>query len=168
MRLHRVAAPLLGAGIALALLPATWSLESVAREGQLGPGFWPRVALLGLIAACGAKAAEEWRRGAHAGEPGAPERPEISTVALVVGVGLIVAYVLLAPLLGFALVTALFIAAFMALGGMRSPAAIAGSAVLGTVGLLYLFVKLVYLPLPKGDGPFEPITLALYRLLRIF
>jgi hypothetical protein len=40
--------------------------------------------------------------------------------------------------------------------------------VLGTVGLLYLFVKLVYLPLPKGDGPLEVVTLGLYRVLRIF
>jgi hypothetical protein len=36
------------------------------------------------------------------------------------------------------------------------------------VGLLYLFVKVVYLPLPKGDGPFEMLTLWLYRALRIF
>ena len=166
MRLHRAAAPLLGAGIGLALLPATWSLESVAREGQLGPGFWPRVALVGLIVACAAKAIEEWRRGVET--RAAAERPPISTGTLVIGIGLIVAYVLLAPLLGFALVTALFIVAFMVLCGMRSPAAVMANAVLGTVGLLYVFVKLVYLPLPKGDGPFEPITLALYRLLRIF
>ena len=168
MRLHRAAAPLLGAGVGLALLPGTWSLESLAREGQLGPGFWPRVALVGLIVACAAKAVEEWRRGPHAGDREGAERPEISMATLIVGIGLIVAYVLLAPLLGFALVTALFIAAFMVLCGARSPAALAANAVLGTVGLLYLFVKLVYLPLPKGDGPFEPITLALYRLLRIF
>lgn len=37
-----------------------------------------------------------------------------------------------------------------------------------TIGLLYLFVKVVYLPLPKGDGFFEAVTLALYRLLHIF
>jgi hypothetical protein len=36
------------------------------------------------------------------------------------------------------------------------------------VGLLHLVVRLVYLPLPKGDGPFETLTLALYRALRIF
>ena len=39
--------------------------------------------------------------------------------------------------------------------GTRSLAALAATVVLGTLGLLYLFVKLVYLPLPKGDGPFE-------------
>ena len=37
-----------------------------------------------------------------------------------------------------------------------------------TVSLLYLFVKVVYLPLPRGQGVVEDLTIALYRLLRIF
>ena len=56
----------------------------------------------------------------------------------------------------------------MTLGGIRSPLLLGLHAGGGTVALLYLFVKLVYLPLPKGDGPFEALTLALYRALRIF
>jgi hypothetical protein len=56
----------------------------------------------------------------------------------------------------------------MALCGARSVATIAASVVLGTVGLLLLFVRLVYLPLPKGNGPFEALTLALYRTLHLF
>ena len=75
---------------------------------------------------------------------------------------------LLAPWLGFPIVTALFVAGFMALCGTRSIAALSASAVLGTIGLLYVFVKLVYLPLPKGDGPFEALTLALYRALHLY
>ena len=42
------------------------------------------------------------------------------------------------------------------------------TALLGTVVLLYIFIKLVYLPFPKGDGPFERLTLSLYRALGIF
>jgi hypothetical protein len=41
------------------------------------------------------------------------------------------------------------------------------TSVLGTVILLYLFVKVVYLPLPKGAWFFEDLTLAVYRLLWI-
>ena len=81
---------------------------------------------------------------------------------------LILLYVLAAPVTGFPLATVGFVAGFMWVSGARSAAGIAAGAVLGTVGLLYLFVKVVYLPLPKGDGPFEAVTLALYRLLRIF
>ena len=170
MTARRVAAPLLGVVLAAVLFPGTWSLDGMAREGQLGPGFWPRLALLGLALACAAKGLEEWQR-ARLGGPraGAGEgRPPISRGKLATAIALIVAYVLLAPVLGFALVSALFIAAFLALAGMRSVPAIATNVVVGVVALLYLFVKLVSLPLPKGDGPFEAVTLALYRALRLY
>jgi putative tricarboxylic transport membrane protein len=160
----RLIAPLLGLVLAIALYPATWGLDAVAR-GSLGPGFWPRLALSGLALGCLAKLLEEWRRGSARA---AVARPSFSRAALATGIGAIVLYVLLAPVLGFAIVSALFIAGFMALAGARSLPALIASAVIGTVALLYVFVKLVYLPLPKGDGPFETLTLGLYRALRLF
>ncbi|MGH7390325.1 MAG: tripartite tricarboxylate transporter TctB family protein, partial [Candidatus Rokuibacteriota bacterium] len=83
-------------------------------------------------------------------------------------VALILLHVAAAPVIGFPLATAAFVAGFMVVSGARSPRGIAATAVGGTVGLLYLFVKVVYLPLPKGAGPFEGVTLALYRALGIF
>ena len=169
---RRVAAPLLGVMLSLALLFSTRGLDQVVRGQQLGPGFWPRLVLIGLAAAClakltGALARERGLGGALAvGE--ADGAPPLSRPKLAGAIALIVLYVLAAEPLGFALTTAGFIVAFMWLCGTRSPLAIAANALVGTVGLLYLFVKAVYLPLPKGDGPFEAVTLALYRLLRIF
>ena len=157
-------APLLGIALAIALGSGTWGLDAVAR-GPLGPGFWPRLALCGLALACLAKLVTEWRRDA-ARERVA--RPPFSRGKLVSGIGALVLYVVLAPWLGFAIVSALFIAGFMALCGARSIAALTASATIGTISLLYVFVKLVYLPLPKGDGPFEALTLALYRALHLF
>ena len=92
----------------------------------------------------------------------------IARAKLVAGIALILLYALLTPWLGFALATAGFVAAFLVLCGMRSLPAVAANVVIGTIGLLYLFVKVVYLPLPKGDGPFEAVTLVLYRALRLF
>ena len=165
MLLGRIAAPLLGLILALALYPATRSLDDVARTGSLGPGFWPRLALLGLALACASKAVEEWRR---ASARAVEARDPISIGTLAGGVALIVAYTALTPPLGFPLATVLFIAAFMVLAGGRSVVAVVASGVLGTVSLVYVFVKVVYLPLPKGDGPFEALTLALYRVLLVF
>ena len=164
---RRAAAPVLGLIAAVSLLPGTRALDEAAREGQLGPGFWPRVVLLGLALACAAKVVATWRRR-RGPDAGRADRAAISWPAFAVAAALILGYVALGPPLGFALATSLFIAAFLWLGGTRSAVAIAANAVVGTVGLLYLFVKLVYLPLPKGDGPFEALTLALYRALRIF
>jgi hypothetical protein len=163
----RLIAPLAGVALAIALYPATWGLDAVAR-GQLGPGFWPRLALIGLAGACVAKLVEEWRRGQGGGVIPATAGARISHARLAAGIALIVLYALLTPFLGFALVTALFVAAFLVLGGTCSLPAIAANVVIGTVGLLYLFVKVVYLPLPKGEGPFETLTLVLYRALRLF
>jgi hypothetical protein len=163
----RLIAPLLGVVVAGALLPWTWGLDVMARG--LGPGFWPRAALIGLGLACVAKLVEEVQRG-RAGTLVAPRDTSapISRGTLAGGIALIVGYVLLTPHAGFALTTALFIAAFLLLCGARSVPGIVANVAIGTVGLLYLFVKLVYLPLPKGDGPFEALTLGLYRALRLF
>ena len=56
----------------------------------------------------------------------------------------------------------------MRLVGMRRPLPLLVTALLGTVALLYVFVKVVYLPLPKGAGVMEDFTIFLYRLLWIF
>jgi uncharacterized protein with PQ loop repeat len=166
----RLIAPLAGVALAVALYPGTWGLDAVAR-GQLGPGFWPRMALIGLAGACAAKFVEEWRRarmGSVSTSEAAAGPAPIARAKLVAGIALIVLYAFLTPRLGFALVTALFVAAFLMLCGTRSVPVIAANVVIGTIGLLYLFVKIVYLPLPKGDGPFETLTLVLYRVLRLF
>src|SRR5437867_845167 len=164
--LARVVAPLAGVIVAVALFAATRGLDDVARREQLGPGFWPRLVLIGLGLACAAKVVENVRRTVPVDRADRLAGVRRGTLALAIAT--IVIYVALAPWLGFALVTVGFVAAFMVLAGARSLAAVGAGAVAGTVGLLYVFVKLVYLPLPKGDGVFETVTLALYRGLGIF
>jgi len=163
----RVAALLtgvLGSGL---LFASTWPLDAMVPRGQLGPGFWPRLVLIGLAVACLLKLREERRAGP--GGAASPEAlPRVSASRLALGMVCILAYVIAAPWLGFALATAVFITAFMVVAGARGVPSIAATAVLGTVILLYAFIKLVYLPFPKGDGPFERVTLALYRALGIF
>jgi hypothetical protein len=163
--LRRGAAPLLGVAIAVALLVASRGLDNVSAPAQLGPAFWPRLVLVGLVLACLAKAVEARRPVRSSTDAVAPP---IARGRLAAAVALIVLYVLLTPVLGFALTTLAFIAVFLARCGTRTPLVVAANAVVGTVLLLYLFVKLVYLPLPKGAGPFETVTLAAYRALGIF
>jgi len=165
MTARRVAAPLLGVLAAVLLLLASGGLDTVSAPGQLGPAFWPRLVLTGLLIACLAKAFEEWRAPERHGDAA---RTPVARGRLVAAIVLLVLYVLLAPRLGFPLATAAFIASFMALAGVRAPLTLGLAAVGATVTLLYVFVRLVYLPLPKGAGPAEGLTLALYRALGIF
>jgi hypothetical protein len=165
--LRRVAAPLLGLVLAAGLYLQAAGLDAVAGPGQLGPGFWPRLTLAGLGLACLVKLLQVWRAHPASARSDAPAAV-VAPATLALAIAAVLGYVAVLPLVGFPLATAGFVVAFMALGGARSPAGIAASALAGTVALLYVFVKLVYLPLPKGDGPFEELTVALYRALRIF
>lgn len=169
MRAGRVATPLGGVVAAAALFAGTRGLDDVAQGGQLGPAFWPRLTLIGLALACAAKAIEEWRRpevGPTLDDAAPPA--DVSRGRLFVAVALLVLYAAAIPMLGFMLATAAFTVAFMWRAGARSIAGVVTATVLVTVGLLYVFVRVVYLPLPKGQGPFEGITIAVYRLLGIF
>lgn len=163
-RVPALLAGVLGSG---ALFASTWPLDAMVPRGQLGPGFWPRLVLIGLAVACLLKLREERRAGS--GDAASPALlPPVSGARLALGMACILAYVVAAPRLGFALATAAFIATFMVVAGARRVPGIAATALLGTVILLYTFIKLVYLPFPKGDGPFERVTLGLYRALGIF
>ncbi len=153
---------LAGAG----LFVAAGRLPVVPVPGQLGPDFWPRLVLIGLMGSCVLKILEV----ARAGEPTAEGGPSLllSVPKLATGITLILGYPALAPLLGFPLTNFLFLLAFMRLAGTRRPLPLLVIATLGTVALLYVFVKVVYVPLPKGAGVLEDFTIFLYRLLGIF
>jgi putative tricarboxylic transport membrane protein len=163
----RALAPLGGLVLALGLLAATRGLDDLAREGQLGPGFWPRLVLVGLIVVCAVRLVATWR-GPSGDRIVHPDAAPVARGRLAIAIGLILLYVVSAPLIGFPLATAGFIGAFMIIAGARSVAGVAAAAVGGTVGLLYVFVRIVYVPVPKGAGPFEDATLVLYRALGIF
>ena len=169
MKLVRIAgAPVVGVLLSTALFFQARGLDEIAQPGQLGPSFWPRMVLAGLALACAAKLIIDLRRAYTTTEARLTARPPIYRAKLVAGIALIVLYMLLAPVIGFAFATAGFIAGFMWLSGSRSIPMIVGNAAVGTVLLLYVFVKFVYLPLPKGDGVFEVFTVALYRALHLF
>lgn len=162
-----IAPPLGGLALAVALYVHTRGLDEVAQPGQLGPAFWPRLVLLGLAVSCVAKIVVDLRLR-HRMRHVTDVRPPMSAPKLGAAAGTLVLYALAIPVLGFALATAAFIAAFMTLAGARSVPGIAATAVLATVAVLYVFVRIVYLPLPKGAGAIENVTIALYRLLGIF
>jgi putative tricarboxylic transport membrane protein len=169
MKLVKIAgAPVVGVLLSIALFFQARGMDEIAQPGQLGPSFWPRMILVGLALACAAKLIVDVRSSYAGVDTGVTARPPISRTKLFASIGLILLYMILAPVIGFALATAGFIAGFMWVSGSRSIPMIVGNMAVGTVLLLYVFVKFVYLPLPKGDWVFEVFTLALYRALHLF
>ncbi|HEY8369825.1 MAG TPA: tripartite tricarboxylate transporter TctB family protein, partial [Thermodesulfobacteriota bacterium] len=81
---------------------------------------------------------------------------------------LLFAYTALLPVVGFVLATPIFLAAFMWVGRYRRRAMVGLSAAAVTLALLSLFVKVVYIPLPRGQGPFLDATVWIYHRLGLF
>lgn len=146
-----------------------------ARPNHLGPGFWPK-ALLGLtMAVCLYEVIKTTCfRKAKPLAPSSEKKAEIVSATkksypglLVIGVAMTVAYVFLVSVLGFALCTFLYFAAFMFVGRYRNIWAILGNSVIGTLALVFIFMKVVYVSLPLGKGVFSSFSLFVMGMLGI-
>jgi putative tricarboxylic transport membrane protein len=136
---------------------------------QLGAAFWPKMTLILLMVGCGIKAWEIMKaRGKEKKEilgEGPPAQVNIPKLAAMITMIILVVYFL--DVIGFALANFLFLLLFMRIAGLRKRIPLFLTSALGTVFLIYLFVKIVYLPLPKGQWFFDDFTIALYRVLHI-
>ena len=83
------------------------------------------------------------------------------------GIALIAAFVLAVPWIGFFLGTALFLASFPWIGGLRRPFVAISVSLAGTLVLAVVFLKVAYISLPLGVGPFRALSLGLMRLLGV-
>jgi putative tricarboxylic transport membrane protein len=140
-------------------------VDGMAR-GVIGPATWPRAMLYGAAACAVVIFLRQFFSGAGARAAGSAG--EYHEGRSLFAVGLLVAYGAALPLAGMAWATAAFLAAWLALGGVRRPLTFVLVPLLGTIAVLYLFVKVSLMPLERGRGAFEQATVALYRLLGIY
>lgn len=142
-------------------------------EGQLGPAFWPRMAAVGLSIALVVRMVQTVRSRnrpivkVHTEFDEFEEEPvDTNWGRLALGMALAVAYVFATMFLGYLFATALFLLAFIWLGGQRKwfVPVIAG---VGALVLTYAFIGIVFVSLPSGVGIFDTITVAIYQLLGI-
>jgi len=145
------------------------SIDENPMPGQMGPAFWPRVILILLMASCVLKALESYlafgKGIADIGVESAP--PDVSVSKLIAMIIMVLAVVPGIEILGFALANFIFLILFIRIAGVRKLHSLIVTSLLGTIFLLYLFGKVVYLPLPKGDWVFNDLTIFIYRLLYI-
>jgi len=86
---------------------------------------------------------------------------------LLAGMAATVGYVALVATTGFALTTAVYLAAFLVIGGYRRRKTIAALSIGGSLLLMFIFMKLVYVSLPIGEGPFAQFTILLMKIMGI-
>ncbi len=167
--LRPLAGPLLIFLLAVYFYALAGKIDEAPPE-QLGAAFWPRMILILLMVSCGIKALEIIREGKReeAVQPQEVARPpEANVPKLAAMIAMIIAVVYFMDVLGFALANFLFLLIFMRIAGLRKRLTLLLISTGGTVFLLYLFVKVVYLPLPKGQWVFDDLTIMLYRFLHI-
>ncbi|HEX6795328.1 MAG TPA: tripartite tricarboxylate transporter TctB family protein [Casimicrobiaceae bacterium] len=152
------------------------AFASAARPGQLGPDFWPRAVLVLLMIVCGfaivrralvARPVDVPEAADH-GEPAVrPDTVHRYPWLLAAGIALTIAYVLALDWLGFFVATALYLGLFMLVGCYRRARVIVASSVLGSLAFVYVFMKIVYVSLPLGRGPFKALSVWLLALLGV-
>lgn len=169
------AALLLGAAY---LYRSAGHFQYAARPGEIGPDVWPRAILVLLMGVCawellrrmfftGAAAAPAPAPDPGAGAGDAAEVGTRHAQLLVGGIVLTVLYVLGMGTLGFFLATMLYLALFMLVGRYRRYRVIAATSILGSLGFVYVFMKIVYVSLPLGAGPFKQLSILILAALGI-
>ncbi len=141
--------------VSLALLVQSFSLPYVPLV-PVGPGFYPRIVLVFLALASALLVVQDWLKQrpsrTETAPPAAPRRNYGKVAALFV---IVSGYVLLLPLLGFRIATAVFVAAAQAaLDRPRSPRqwAVLVAVAIGTVAATYLiFESYLLVLLPRGS-----------------
>lgn len=172
--------------VSLALFWAALQIDTSGTGGRIGPDFWPKVVIgsMGLLClyeivkrlfvrgsvdATGLTGDLE-RSPAEAVDPTVasapvpePEYPRL----LWTGVALIVGYVVVVPWLGFFITTALFLTAFIWLGGYRRPLVALAVSTIGAFVLVVIFMRIAYISLPLGEGPFRLVSTTLLSLIGV-
>ena len=162
------------------MLAATVLLWVAARRietgggGRVGPDLWPKAVLGFMALLCIYEIARRLLTRDPEGATSlvrmeadaAPARP-MHPGLLAAGIALIAGYVVAVPWLGFFTATTVFLAAFIWVGGFRRPLAVAATSLIGSLLLVIMFMRIAYISLPLGEGPFRALSLALLRLIGV-
>ena len=100
-------------------------------------------------------------------EPPTPQAPQEHPRMLAGGIALIAGYAVLVPWVGFFVSTALFLAAFPLIGGLRRPLLASVLGIAGSFLLVVLFMRVAYISLPLGEGLFRALSLGLLELIGV-
>lgn len=155
-------------------------IDFPAAPGRIGPDFWPKsiLVLLGLVCVyeiiknlligetfTAAGLLEKLMK--DSGEVEGEEKQRSYPLILAGGIVLTIIYVLTISSLGFFLATIAYLALFMVMGRYRNWTVIAASSVLGSLLLMFIFMKVVYISLPLGTEPFSAVSLWLLATMGV-
>lgn len=179
----RIAPYLVVLGIAGFLYHSADRIDYFAPAGRIGPDFWPKMVLILMIATCiyqivkiglAAKDGETGgirhrisAPGTGEGDDAAPDEGRSYPLLLILGIAATVLYVAAVPITGFFLATFPYLVVFMYLGRYRRLPVAVSVSLIGTLLMLYFFMKVVYVSLPIGRAPFSAVSLFLMQVMGV-
>ena len=148
--------------------------DTVTAGSRVGPDLWPKIvslvlALTSAIGIVAALTAGDIPEVAETDETSASMLaiPETHPRMVWVGVATTGLYVAALPTLGFLCATALYAMALLVIGGMRRWALVPVYGAILAIAFTIIFMKVVYVALPLGEGAFKDVSLFAFRLLGI-
>jgi len=163
--------------------------DFVAPGERIGPDVWPKAILILSMLTCAYEIIKNLLFTRGGGEvPGVRESiieeapaegrpaeqkprdelpPRLSSAMLIAGTLMTLAYAAFINTLGFFICTVLFLAGFTLIGRYRRPGVIVAASIIGGLAFMYTFMKIVYVSLPLGVGPFEQLSVQLMQLMGI-
>lgn len=169
--------------VSLALYAAALRIDAgPSASGRIGPDFWPKAIIVFMGLLCVYEIAKRALFGSdftasglvstdRPGDPATPATDEPPArehpAKLLAGAALIVGYVAAITWLGFFVSTALFLFGFAWIGGFRRPVWNLAIALGGALLMVVLFMRVAYISLPLGEGPFRALSIGLMRLLGV-
>jgi putative tricarboxylic transport membrane protein len=160
--------------VALGLVLPFFMLKSDQRVSDigLGPAAWPGTMLSALVVFSALWIVRDiWASRNASRKPTLnfpKDEDDYNFYKALVGLVMIVGYGWLLPKFGFAITTAVFISAWCLFSGLRKLTIVIPVTLIGTVGLLWLFMGLALMPLPRGHGVFGDFSVWLLRSIGIY
>lgn len=144
------------------LLRTTQTFKQISKYDVMGPGFWPRIVLISLLVLTTfllIRNITQWRT--RRGQEPAEEK-DLSVQKLILSLVVAFAYFFIMKFTGFILGTLVFQGLFLFVQGVRKIKVLIGTPLFLTTILFILFIKIMYLPLPRGMGIFRTFSLLFY------
>jgi putative tricarboxylic transport membrane protein len=163
----------LAAGVFLYHMTENFEFEE--SSGRIGPGAWPKLILVLLLASAlwgvvssALKAGKPMEHDPASDETEALIRPpEIYPSLVWLAVGATLGYLFIMPMIGFFLATIIYSFVLMYLGHYRRLFHVTLLSVAIAFAFMFIFMRVVYVALPPGIAPFDGLSYALMAAMGV-
>jgi putative tricarboxylic transport membrane protein len=149
------------------------NFEFEEASGRIGPGAWPKLILLLLLASALWGLVSSALRGPtqQSTEPNETEAlirpPEIYPALVWLAVAATIGYLVVMPFIGFFLATIIYSFVLIYIGHYRRLSHAALISVAIAFAFTFMFMRVVYVALPVGVAPFDGVSYALMAAMGV-